>query len=571
VLHGAVGWTQSPQLAVMTGSRAFLELLKLEGVQVLFGNPGTTELPLMDALATETGLRYVLALQESVAMAMADGYARASGKLGVVNVHVAPGLGNAMGMLFDAQRAGSPVLVTAGQQAQGFGVTEPNLYAELPPIAQPFVKWAAEARSVRELPLLVHRAAKIALSPPTGPVFLSLPNDVMAGEADIDLGSPTRVGARVRADADAIAEAVAALAAARHPVIIAGDAISQSDAHAELAALAELIGAPVYLEGEASTNGFPTQHGLFRSHLARSGSVIRRVLDTHDVLFSAGADLFTLSLPPEVPPVPPGLRIVHLDSDPWQLGKNFPARPALLGDAKATLPEITASLRAAMSEAQHRAAQERGEVARGEHAQARAALLARARAGAGLSPMPVVTVMQAVGELVPREAIIVDETISSSEGLREFLCCDDAAGFHGMRGGGIGWGLPGAVGVQLARPDRPVVALVGDGSAMYTIQALWTAAHERVPVVFVILNNRSYRILKQRLSGMRGLAEQTGNYVGMDLTDPPIDYVGLARSMGLSATHAGTLPEFTAALRDALAQRRPMLIELEIEQTFKPV
>lgn len=558
-------------MTVMTGSRAFLELLKMEGVEVLFGNPGTTELPLMDALATETGLRYVLALQESVAMAMADGYARASGKLGVVNLHVAPGLGNAMGMLFDAQRAGSPVLVTAGQQAQGFGVTEPNLYAELPPIAQPFVKFAAEVRSIRELPLLLHRAAKTALSPPTGPVFLSLPNDVMAGEAEVDLGAPTRIAPRVRADAKGIAEAVAVLAVARNPVIIAGDAISQSDAHGELVELAELLGAPVYLEGEASTNGFPTQHPLFRSHLARSGAVIRGVLEQHDVLLSAGADLFTLSLPPTVEPVPPGLPIVHLDNDPWQLGKNYPVRAALFGDPKATLPEITAGLRAAMSDGQLRAAKGRGEAARSEHARVRDALLARARAGAALSPVPVVTVMHAVGELLPPDAIIVDETISSGEGLREFLRCDDPAGFHGMRGGGIGWGLPGAVGVQLARIDRPVVALVGDGSAMYTIQALWTAAHARVPVVFVILNNRSYRILKQRLSGMRGLAEQTGNYVGMELTDPPISYVGLAQSMGLPATHAATLPAFTAALRDALAQRRPMLIELEIERVFKPV
>jgi len=195
-------------------------------------------------------------------------------------------------------------------------------------------------------------------------------------------------------------------------------------------------------------------------------------------------------------------------------------------------------------------------------------MLAKARAGAALSPIPVVTVMHAVGELVPPNAIIVDETISSGEGLREFLPCDDPAGFHGMRGGGIGWGLPGAVGVQLARPDRPVIALVGDGSAMYTIQALWTAAHDRIPVVFVILNNRSYRILKQRLSGMRGHAAQTGRYVGMELVDPAIDYVGLARSLGLPATRASTLPEFTAALRDALDERRPVLIEVETERAF---
>ena len=558
-------------MAVMTGSRAFIELLKRQGVRVLFGNPGTTELPLMDALAAETELRYVLALQESVAMAMADGYARASRGLGVLNVHVAPGLGNAMGMLFDAQRAGSPVLITAGQQAQGFGITEPNLYAELPPIAQPFVKWVAEARSVAELPLLVHRAAKIALSPPTGPVFLSLPNDVMTQEADVDLGAPTRVGRRVRADADTIRAAIDILGAAERPVIIAGDSVAHSNAQAELVALAELLGAPVYLEGEPTTNSFPTTHPLFVSQLARSGSVIRRVLERHDVLFSAGADLFTLSLPPEVVPVPSALRIVHLDDDPWQLGKNYFTEAALLGDARATLPEITAGVRDRLSATQREAAASRGAAVARENAEARSRLRAKADAGADKTPVPVVTAMLAIADMLPANAIVIDETISSFEGLREFLRCDDADGLHGVRGGGIGWGLPGAIGAQLAHPDRPVVALVGDGSAMYTIQALWTAAHDRVPVLFIILNNRSYRILKQRLNERRGHAAQLDRYVGMELDDPPIDFVGVATSFGLRARHARTRDELRQAIGDALSARVPTLVELEIERAFKPL
>ena len=177
----------------MSGKRAFLELLKQEGVGVLFGNPGTTELPLMDALAVDNDLRYILGLQEAAVMAMADGYAQASGKLAVVNLHVTPGLGNAMGMLYDAQKAGSPILITAGQHDQDFNRTEPILYAELTPIARPLVKWADEVHRLQDLPLLVHRACKTALAPPTGPVFLSLPGDILKNEADIDLMAPTRV------------------------------------------------------------------------------------------------------------------------------------------------------------------------------------------------------------------------------------------------------------------------------------------------------------------------------------------------------------------------------------------
>lgn len=191
-------------MPLMSGKRAFLELLRQEGVEIMFGNPGTTELPLMDALAVETDLRYILGLQEGAVLAMAGGYAQASGRLAAVNVHVAPGLGNAMGMLYDAQKAGAPILVTAGQHDQSFNVTEPILWADLPTIARPFVKWAAEVHRLADLPRLVHRAVKVALAPPTGPVFLSLPADILNAEADIDLGAPTRVAPRLRGDAEAV-------------------------------------------------------------------------------------------------------------------------------------------------------------------------------------------------------------------------------------------------------------------------------------------------------------------------------------------------------------------------------
>jgi len=259
-------------LPVISGKRAFLEILKQEGVDILFGNPGTTELPLMDALAVDNEMRYVLGLQEATVMAMADGYAQASGKLTVVNLHVTPGLGNAMGMLYDAQKAGSPILVTAGQHDQDFNRTEPILYGDLPPIARPLVKWSDEVHRIQDLPLMVHRAAKTALAPPTGPVFLSLPGDILKLEADIDLMGPTRVPGGVRGDKAAIEAAAKVLAGARKPVIMAGDAVAQSRAHAELVELAELLGAPVYTEFVPSTASFPASHPLFRGSMIRLAS-----------------------------------------------------------------------------------------------------------------------------------------------------------------------------------------------------------------------------------------------------------------------------------------------------------
>src|SRR5437660_3369410 len=316
----------------MSGKRAFLDLLKQEGVELMFGNPGTTELPLMDALAADNEMRYVLALQEAAVMAMADGYAQASGRLAVVNLHVAPGLGNAMGMLYDAQKAASPILVTAGQHEQTFNVTEPILYADLPTIARPLVKWASEVHRLADLPRIVHRAVKTALAPPTGPVFLSLPGDILNAEGDVDLMAPTRVAPRLRGDRAAVDAAAALLAKADRPLIMAGDAVAHSRAHAELVELAELIGAPVYAEFVPSTASFPASHPLFRGAIARSVPTLRGVLDQHDLLLSVGADLFTLSLPSKVEPVPPGMPIVHIDIDPWELGKNYPAEVAIMGD-----------------------------------------------------------------------------------------------------------------------------------------------------------------------------------------------------------------------------------------------
>jgi benzoylformate decarboxylase len=554
-----------------SGKRTFLQLLRQEGVEYLFGNPGTTELPLMDGLVEEPGLTYVLGLQEAAVVAMADGYAQASGRLGVVNVHVAPGLGNALGMLYDAQKAGAPLLVTAGQHDQSFNVTEPILWADLPPIARPFVKWSAEVRRLEDLPRMVHRAAKTALAPPTGPVFLSLPADVLQAEGEVELGAPTRIAGRVRADRDAVAQAAEILAGAARPLLIAGDAVAQSRAHAELVALAELLGAPVYAEGVANTASFPASHPLFRGSFVRLAPAIRQVLAEADVLFSVGGDLFTLSLPSDREPVPDGLRIVHLDPDPWELGKNYPAAVALLGDPKATLPDLVEAVTERMdAEGRERARRRRAE---SEAAAARHRAELRAEAGrvADRSPIAPLALMHAIAEALPPDTVVVDESISSGGGLRSLLRSDDPQSFYGLRGGGIGWGLPAALGVKLALPARPVVGLIGDGSAMYTCQALWTAAHYRIGVALVILNNGSYRILKQRTLALKGLAAQADRYIGMDLDDPRIDYVALAGSLGVVAERVARLGDVGPALVRALGRPGPTLLDVPLDPAFKPI
>src|SRR3954469_1168258 len=558
-------------MPMMPGKAALLELLKQEGVRVMFGNPGTTELPLMDALAAEHELRYILALQEAPAMAMADGYAQASGTCAMVNLHAAPGLGNAMGMLYDAQKAGAPLLVTAGQHEQRFNFTEPLLWADLPSLARPLVKWSEEVRRLSDLPRAIHRAVKTALAPPRGRVFLSLPGDILTDSADLDLGAPSRVATGIRGDAGAIARAAAAIARAKSPVIIAGDAVAQSNALAELVALAETLGAPVYDEGMASRAMFPSSHPLYRGAVVRLPAAIHGMLSQHDLLISVGGDLFTLSLPGDIESMPENFPVVHLDTDPWELAKNYPEAVSILGEPKATLPELTEAVIKARSSAEAEAAAKRLVHVRAEGVASLHKLHAMADAVAERRPIHPLALMQTIGRLLSEDAVVIDETVSSGTGLRRFLRSDDAQSFYGLRGGGIGWGLPAAIGVKLALPNRPVVALIGDGSAMYTIQGLWTAAREQLRMVFVIINNTSYRILKQRTSAMRGLAAQADNYVAMDLDKPRVDFVSVAQGLGLTAHRATTLADLSDLMEQALAADGPSLIDIEVDRSWKPV
>jgi benzoylformate decarboxylase len=275
----------------ISGRAAFVELLQAEGVAQIFGNPGTTELPIMHALADYPDMGYVLGLQEAIVVAMADGYARASGRLAACNVHVAPGLGNAIGALYTAHVSGTPIIVTAGQQEQGHGLKEPLLYAPLVPIAAPVVKWATEVARLADLPRIVHRAAKVALTPPTGPVFISLPGDILNDFGALELGPPTRVDAASRPSDATLRTLAERLLAAEKPVIIAGHEIVTSDAFEEAAHLAEALGAPVYQQTVVSGAHFPSQHPLFLGQLSRDQRRVRELLSPFDTLVCVGADV----------------------------------------------------------------------------------------------------------------------------------------------------------------------------------------------------------------------------------------------------------------------------------------
>ena len=544
----------------MLGSHALLSLLADEGVTHLFGNPGTTELPLMAALPDFPQIDYVLGAQEAAVVAMADGYARASGRLAVCNLHVAPGLGNAIGSLYNAGWIGSPLLVTAGQHEIGHGLTEPMLYAPLEPMARPHVKWAVEATRLDDLPRIVRRAAKIALAPPTGPVFISLPGNVLTDDVDVDLGRRNRVEARTR-PADAVLDALAdRLLAARRPVVVAGHEVNTRAALAEAGELAELLGAGVYQDTIHTAAPFVSSHPCFLGALTRNQRDVAERLGVYDLLLCLGTDVLRTSVPGP-PPLPAGMPVVQVGERSADLAKNYPTELAVQADVRETLAALNGRLRARRPAGYEAAARGRIEALRpGNWSAAREAFV-RSLPPDGGKPMHPDRLMQVLSESLPADAVVVDEGLTSSLALPRLWAYRDERSFYGLASGGIGFAVAGAVGIRLAVPDRPVVAVIGDGSALYNIQALWTAAHLRLPLVYVIANNRGYRILKQRVRAGHGVER----FVGMDFDDPPVDFAGLAAAMGVRSRRVVDPDEVGPALNDALAHPGPTLLDVAVD------
>jgi benzoylformate decarboxylase len=548
----------------ITGRSAFLALLKDEGITHLFGNPGTTELPIMHALKDHPDLTYVMAMQESLVVAIADGYSRASGRLVACNVHVAPGLGNAMGSLYNAQFTGTPMILTAGQQEQGHGLMEPLLYGPLVRMAEPLVKWAVEVTRLEDLPRIVRRAAKIATTPPTGPVFISLPGDILNSEAGIELGRSTRVDTRVKPSDEALQALVSRILKAERPVIIAGDEIVKSDALLEAASLAETLGCPAFQQSVAYGAHFLSESPCFMGALSRSQPQVRDVLSPYDLLIVLGADPLRMSVHSETDPLPEGLPIVQVGLVDWDLAKNYGAEIALKADVRETLRALVPALKAKGGAAlETRAKKGIAALSQNNWTARRAVLIEQLTKRSDRAPIDPDYLTLQVVEALPENAIVVDEGLTSSRQMLSLRPHRDRYAYHALASGGIGWGLPASVGVSIANPDRPVVCFSGDGSAMYSIQSLWTAAHHKLPLNVVIANNGGYRIIKQRLLAFHG----DNNYVGMDFIDPPVDFSGLAKSLGLEAIRITNPADLKSTLASAFKRPGAKLIEVMVDGT----
>ena len=556
-----------------TGIDLFLDLLADHGVRYIFGNPGSTELPLNDALTRDGRIQYILGLQEVPVMAMADGFSMASGELGVVNLHVCPGLGNAMGMLYNAFREGTPLLVTAGQQDRRLYFDEPILGGEMARVVRPWTKWSVEVNRIADLPSAIRRAVQIALTPPTGPVFVSLPVDLQMESVEglnLDMRPISIPDARVRPPVAAIEQAVELLRSARSPAILGGSRVTERGANYALVELAETLGAPVITES-GTTHGrlaFPSDHPLYGQGLPPWAPEIHDRLKEFDVIFVTGMDLFRLYIhyEPDLA-IPRHIQLIHLDESPREIGKNFPVEVGLIGDTLEGIQAITAGLRASMTDRERALVEQKTIDWSARHSDAREKLKEQIESEREQIPLTPLCFMEAIGRVLPHNVAVVEEAVTTTNTTLERLgYLKDPTGYFGHRGWGLGWGLGVTLGVQMAWPDRNVVGVLGEGAIMYGVQGLWSAVKYQIPATIIVANNAQYKILKICAQGMGLSGALEGQYEGMDLTSPEYDLVQLASSMGMRAVRVTTADDLSDAIKESLAISEPMLIDTPISR-----
>ncbi len=546
----------------MRGRQVFFETLLNHGVDRIFGNPGTTESPLLDSLLDYPQIQYIVHLHEGVATGAANFYAQASGKTAFVNLHVAPGLGNAVGAIYSALKNGSPMVVTAGQQDTRMRLRDPILGHDLAAIAAPVTKWSVQVETADELGPILQRAFKIANEAPAGPVFVALPINVMEQETSIPAGKPGHSFTASRPDPAGIAAMAKLIAAAKNPAIVAGDEIARAGADKTLVKLVEKIGAAVWFEGLRGQNSFPTDHPAYRGTLAFDAPGVAKQLRANDLVLMVGGPFFEEVWYAPGSPFAPGTKVLQIEPGASRLAYNFALDAGVLADVGAALEALDAALTVDAA-----AAKKRNEALKAHREAEDAAQKARVEKAWSRSPTSMARAMAEIKAGSPKDVVIVDETITANLDLFKTFSFSGPGDYYSGRGGGIGQGLAGAIGVAVAQTKRPILCISGDGSSMYSIQALWTAAHHDLPIVFIILANREYRVLKHNIDAYRARFDVKSNkpYMHMDLGGPTMGFVDMAKGMGVAGTYVSKADDIKAAVAAAFKSGKPHLIEIEIE------
>jgi benzoylformate decarboxylase len=556
---------QAQVMANRTGRFAIIEQLLADGIEYMFGNPGTVEQGFLDVLKDYyPQFKYIFALQETIAVGAGDGYARASKKPTIVQLHSGVGLGNGIGMIYQAMRGHAPLVVIAGEAGIQYDAMDAQMAADLVSMAKPVTKWATRVVHPSSLLRVLRRAIKIAATPPMGPVFISLPMDILDALNEEEVVPTSIPVTRVAPEPDELAKAAAMLATAKQPLFIVGDGVAFSDAQAELSRLAELMGAQVW-GADSSEPNMSATHPLFGGLLGHMfGEHSRRITSKADVVLITGTYVL-----PEVFPCldyifAPGTKVIHIDLNTYEIAKNFPVDLGLLGDEKTTLAKLTAVLDATMTPEQKKAAFERGAQIAESKKRELAAQYEADKAVRDSVPLHMTRFAEELATYLPSDAIIFDEALTNSPELCRYIPPTTVGYYFQTRGGSLGVGIPGAIGIKLANPDKTVIGFTGDGGSMYTIQALWTAAHHNIDAKFVICNNHSYRILKLNiLQYWREREIEEHEFPSsFNLCNPNIDFTELARGMGVQALRVETPEEIGPAIQKALAHNGPFLIDL---------
>jgi benzoylformate decarboxylase len=555
------------------GKAAIYEQFAADGISWMFGNPGTVEQGFLDVLEQTAGVSYMLALQETVAIGIADGYARAGARPALVQLHTGVGLGNGIGMLYQAKRGHSPLVVIAGEAGVRYDAMDAQMASDLVAMATPVTKHATRVTHPGSLLRVLRRAVKTAMTPPRGPVFVALPMDVLDAETTepaVPSTIPSRAVVPVPAELDRAAEL---LAGAERPIVLAGDGVSVSGAQAELTRLAELLGARVYGVNSSELN-IDTVHPLYGGDLGHmfGESSAAKVRDA-DVVLIIGTYAFPEVFPLLDSPFGADSTIVHIDLDDYEIAKNFPVDLALVADPKPTLAALAGRLTGRTGAPRALAyAESSSRSYAGSSSGSSSGSYASAGTGDDVHQVPAPPADASLMELfaaelarqAPAGMVVVDEALTCAPPLARYLPPRRPGEFFQTRGGSLGIGIPGAIGAKLARPAAEVVAFTGDGGSMYTIQALWSAARYDVAAKFVICNNGRYRLLDHNIDQYwreRGIPphEYPG---GFDLSQPEINFTGLAESLGVRALRVEKPTQVAGAVKSMLAHTQPFLVDL---------
>lgn len=555
-----------------TGNQKIVEQFLADGMDFMFGNPGTVEQGFLDAVAEYPEMKYILTLQESIAVMMGDGYARFSQRPTLVQLHSSPGIGNAVGALYQAKRGHAPLVVIGSDAGTQYMNMDSQMANDLVAMMAPVTKFSTVALSSKSLLRTLRKAIKIASTPPMGPVYVCLPMDVLDEINDEPVFPSCIPSTRVQPDSSLIEQAAQLLLAAQKPMLFIGDGVAYSDAIPELTKVAELIGAEVYGVDFGDVI-IDTTHPLYQGTTGHMfGSYSLPITTKGDANLIVGTYMVPEVFPEEGDIYAPGAKVIHFDLNAYEIAKNHRVDLGVVSDPKLSMKALAAALEAAMTDEYKAAAAARVEAISDAKAKKMALELEKDQHQKGKSPLQMSQFAEVLAQRLPADAIIFDEALTSSPAITRYIPPRQAGNYFVTRGGSLGVGFPGAIGVKLANLDKTVIGFSGDGGSMYTIQTLWSAVRHKAGAKFVVCNNGSYKLLQLNIDvyWKERNIEQHPYPLPFDLSYPAIRFDLLAQSMGVNAVRVEKEEDILPAIERMLADDEPFLIDLVLEGDYKP-